>query len=63
MQNFPWWMTTVLGLAAAVAGPLAANCLFGAAVCSIITAVNSGIVLLLGITHPGTGLIPPKVGA
>lgn len=51
---------TLLGITGAILVPLTHNCTFGPQVCSVITAIASGISLVLGATHSGAGLEPSK---
>lgn len=58
--NLGWWLTTLLGVVGSILAPLAANCTFGPSVCPILVAASSAIALLLGWTHSGTNIMPPK---
>ena len=58
-MNAGWWLTTVLGVAAAVIGPLAANCNLGGTVCAVIGSIATAINAVIAVTHPGTSVLPP----
>jgi hypothetical protein len=63
MNNMGWYLTSALGVLAAIVIPIANNCPYGAEICSVLTSVASGLALVLGITHPGHGLTPPPPDA
>ena len=58
-MNIGWYVTTALGVIAAIVIPIANNCPYGSEVCAVLTSVASGLALVLGITHPGHGITPP----